>query len=43
MSAKAWLDALAERDQPVIGAEREKNENDEDAENDPAGRHGKNS
>ena len=34
-------DALAERDQPVVGAEREKNENDDDAENDPAGRHGK--
>jgi hypothetical protein len=33
-------DALAERDQPVIRAKREKNENDKDAENDPAGRHG---
>ena len=30
-------DALAERDQPVIGAEREEHENDDDAENDPAG------
>ncbi len=29
-------DPLAQGDQPVIGAEREENENDEDAENDPA-------
>ena len=29
-------DALAEGDQTVIGAEREENENDEDAENNPA-------
>jgi hypothetical protein len=41
MSAKGLADALAERDQAVICAEREENENDEDAENDPAGRHGK--
>ena len=33
---KGLVDALAERDQPVVGAEREENENDEDAENDPA-------
>ena len=38
---KGLADALAERDQPVIGGEREENENDDDAENDPAGRHGK--
>ena len=41
MSAKAWLDALAERDQPVVGGESEEHENDDNAENDPAGRHGK--
>ena len=36
-------DALAERDQPVIRGESEQHENDDDADNDPAGRHGNNS
>ena len=40
---KGLADALAERDQAVIGAEGEQHENDDDAENDPAGRHGRNS
>jgi hypothetical protein len=34
-------DPLTERDQTVIRTEREQNEDDDDAENDPAGRHGK--
>src|SRR5579863_8289066 len=38
---KGLADALAERDQAVIGAKRKQNEDDNDAENDPAGRHGK--
>ena len=38
---KGLVDALAERDQAVVGRKREKHENDDDAENDPAGRHGK--
>src|ERR1035437_10599740 len=38
---KGLADALAERHQPVIRAEREENENNEDADNDPAGRHGR--
>ncbi len=37
---KSLTDTLAERDQAVVGAEGEKHENDDDAENDPAGRHG---
>src|SRR6516164_8589777 len=37
---KGLVDALPERDQPVICAESEQRENDDDAENDPAGRHG---
>lgn len=37
MSAKAWLNLLAERDQPVIGTEGKQDENDNDAEDDPAG------
>jgi hypothetical protein len=36
---KGLVDALAECDQPVIGAERENHENHEDADYDPAGRH----
>ena len=36
---KGLADALAERDQPVVGRKCEKHEDDEDAENDPAGRH----
>ncbi len=38
---KGLADALTERDQTVICAKREENENDDDADNDPAGRHGK--
>ena len=34
------VDALAQRHQPVIGTEGKENEDDNDAENDPAGRHG---
>jgi hypothetical protein len=34
---KGLVDALAERDQPVIGAEGKQDENDNDAEDDPAG------
>ena len=34
---KGLADALAERDQPVIGTEGEEDEDDDDAENDPAG------
>src|SRR5580692_9832405 len=37
---KGLVDALAERDQAIIGAEGKEDENDDDAENDPAGRHG---
>src|SRR6202022_4829309 len=36
---KGLADALAERDQTVIRSEREENENNDDADNDPAGRH----
>src|SRR5581483_4365809 len=35
------VDTLAERDQPVIGGKRKQNEDDDNAEDDPAGRHGK--
>src|ERR1700716_3541883 len=38
---KGLADALAERDQTVIRAEREQHENNDNADNDPAGRHGK--
>src|SRR5258705_5073985 len=38
---KGLADALTERDQAVIGRKREKHENDDNADNDPAGRHGK--
>jgi hypothetical protein len=38
---KGLGNALAERDQAVIRTERKQHENDDDAENDPAGRHGK--
>jgi hypothetical protein len=40
---KGLADALAERDQAIIGAECDDNENDEDGENNPAGRHDNNS
>jgi hypothetical protein len=33
------VDALAERDQAVIGADGEENDDDDDAKYDPAGRH----
>ncbi len=38
---KGLANPLAECDQTVIRAEREEHENDDDADNDPAGRHGK--
>ena len=38
---KGLADALAERDQPIVGRKGEKHEDDDNAENDPAGRHGK--
>ncbi len=34
-------DALTERDEAIVGRESEKHENNDDADNDPAGRHGK--
>src|SRR4051812_21072269 len=37
---KGLADALAQRYQAVVGAERQEHEDDDDAENDPAGRHG---
>src|SRR3974390_431027 len=37
---KGLVDALAECNQPVIRTEGEQHENDDNAENDPAGRHG---
>ena len=37
--SEGLADALAERDQPVIGTEGEQHDDDDDAENDPAGRH----
>ena len=36
---KGLADALAERDEAVIRTEGEQHDNDDDAENDPAGRH----
>ena len=36
---KGLADALTERDQPVVCAECEKHDDDDDAENDPASRH----
>ena len=39
MSENAWLQPLPERDKAVIGADRKEDDNDNDAENDPAGRH----
>ncbi len=36
---KSLADALAERDEAVIRAERKQHDDDDDAENDPAGRH----
>ena len=38
---KGLTDTLTERDEAVIGRKREKHENDDNADNDPAGRHGK--
>jgi hypothetical protein len=38
---KGLADALAERDQAVIRPERKQHDDDDDAENDPAGRHGR--
>ena len=40
---KGLADPLAQRDETVIGAEGKQHENDNDADNDPAGRHGNNS
>ncbi len=37
---KGLADTLAQRHQAVVGAERKEGEDDDDAENDPAGRHG---
>jgi hypothetical protein len=37
---KGLADALAQRHQPVVGGEGKEHEDDDDAENDPAGRHG---